>query len=77
MASSQVFMAPIETNPQETEYCLVSKASQLISVTCNAPIIDAYSRAKEDKVGINSMMFSGLPNEQGHRGIAYWQAHWQ
>jgi len=36
--------ASIEATPQETEYCLV--------LTVIRRIIDAYSRAKEDKVGL-------------------------
>lgn len=77
MASSQYFMAHIEINPQETEYCLILKPRSSLALPAVRQIIDAYLRAKEGKGEIDLAVFSALLNEQGRRGIAYWQAHWQ
>lgn len=69
-------MAHIKTNPQETEYCLILTPRNSLALPAMRLIIDAYSRAREDKEEIDFMVFSALLNEQGRRGIAYWQAHW-
>ena len=76
MASSQDLIVYIEINPQESEYCLILKPRSSLALPAIRQVIDAYSRAKEDKEEVDLMVFSALLNEQGRQGIAYWQAHW-